>query len=117
MNPIIEFQTDDGVILIETTEKVAGGGRTSIGAGDKAYEKAKDKFGDALDTLEKVASNVVRKVRAIGESPHEVEVKLGLKFTAEAGAIIARTSAEGNLEVTLKWTKPEKPQTTIPPHA
>ena len=47
----------------------------------------------------------MKKINEVSQKPDEIEVKLGLKFSVEAGAIIAKTSSEGNIEVTLKWTK------------
>ena len=37
----------------------------------------------------------------------QVVLEFGIKFTARADALIAKTSVEGNVKVTLTW-KPEK---------
>ena len=36
-------------------------------------------------------------------SPDAVTLRFGIKMTAEAGAVIARTTAEGNMEVEMSW--------------
>ena len=38
--------------------------------------------------------------------PDQVEVEIGVTLTAEAGAVVARTSAQGHLKVKLIWTSP-----------
>jgi hypothetical protein len=38
-------------------------------------------------------------------SPQQVNIELGLKFTAAAGIIIAKVGAEGHCKVSLTWTK------------
>jgi len=35
--------------------------------------------------------------------PDEIEVEFGVKLTAEASAILAKSSAEGHLQVKLVW--------------
>jgi hypothetical protein len=35
--------------------------------------------------------------------PDEVTLRFGIKMTAEAGAVIARTTVEGNMEVEMAW--------------
>lgn len=37
--------------------------------------------------------------------PDEVTLRFGIKMTAEAGAVIARTTAEGNMEVEMAWRR------------
>jgi hypothetical protein len=35
--------------------------------------------------------------------PEEISLEFGIKFTAGAEALIAKTSVEGNVKVTLTW--------------
>ncbi|WP_329484213.1 hypothetical protein OG555_18860 [Kribbella sp. NBC_01484] len=65
---------------------------------------------DALDKLTPAFGVISQHIEtwARTANPAEVELKLGVKLTAEAGAIIAKTSAEGNLEVTLRWALEHK---------
>jgi hypothetical protein len=37
--------------------------------------------------------------------PDEIKLSFGVKFTAQAGAVIARTAFEGNLAVELLWQR------------
>ncbi|WIX75180.1 CU044_2847 family protein [Amycolatopsis carbonis] len=34
-----------------------------------------------------------------------MEIKFGVKLSAEAGAVIAKTGVEGQLEIKLKWRR------------
>jgi hypothetical protein len=45
-------------------------------------------------------------VRSLNEPADEVEVKFGLKMSAELGAIVASGTAEANYEITLKGCIP-----------
>lgn len=111
MAKTIEFESEYGNILIEVEGNKRPGTRDFSNT-DAAIEKSAKKFSDSLEVLKNVSTAVIAKLNDVKEDlrPDEVEVKVGLKFTAEAGAIIAKTSVEGNLEVTIKWkTTPAKP--------
>ena len=41
-------------------------------------------------------------------SPETVEVEFGIKLAGEAGALIAKTSAEGHFAVKLSWSPSKK---------
>ena len=74
-------------------------------SGDSLSGKAKHKLESAMNVIKAVGDNVIQTAKSIAQHPDELEVKIGLKFSVEAGAIIAKTATEGNLEVTIKWKK------------
>ncbi|HEY2615972.1 MAG TPA: CU044_2847 family protein [Acetobacteraceae bacterium] len=49
---------------------------------------------------------LVTQLRDLTAKPETVSLEFGIKFTAGADALIAKTSVEGNVKVTLTW-KPE----------
>lgn len=51
---------------------------------------------DVSDRIDKTVSGLVR-------PPEEVEVEFGIKLDAELGALIAKTSVEAHMVVTLRW--------------
>jgi hypothetical protein len=55
----------------------------------------------ALASLVPGATAVVEKLRAA--KPSDVSLSFGIKLTAEAGAVIAKTAGECNFAVTLHW--------------
>lgn len=69
---------------------------------------------DAAVTLtEKLASvraAVAASLRELGDTlePDVLKVTVGVKLTAEAGAIIAKSSTEGNLRVQMEWNRGRK---------
>lgn len=103
MSKIIKFNDADlGAIYFEVAEndKLPKSGLTSM-----ADDDAEGKFDQALGTIKGIARKLVAHIVDIPERPDEVECKIGIKFNVEAGIIIAKTSTEGNLEITLKWKK------------
>ena len=51
--------------------------------------------------------SALKTFRAEVLDPDGVEVAFGVKFNAEAGAVIANTSAGGHLAVKLTWSRSE----------
>lgn len=70
-----------------------------------------DRIEEAIGTLTGRLSSVRRAVGAtlaeLGTplGPDKIRVTVGVKLSAEAGAIIARSSAEGNLRVQMEWDR------------
>ena len=108
MKPLVEFALDDGSsILIEVEDLPRMGadeGLVSI-PGQQIIVKAQKSFSDALEKIKPTAATIVDKVRSLPDPPDEVEVKFGIKMAAEARAVVAAASLEGNYEITLKWKK------------
>jgi hypothetical protein len=40
----------------------------------------------------------------VTDAPEAVELELGLELTAKTGSVIAESSGEAHVKVTLKWT-------------
>ena len=67
---------------------------------------AKVSFERALAAVKDAASAALGQFQAMARKPDEVEIKFGVKLSAEAGAVIAKTGLEGQFEVKLKWKQP-----------
>lgn len=103
MKQIVEFPLEDGdsiLIEVDAPPKPIDG---RIGIADDMTRKANKSFESAMDKIKPVANTIIKKVRSMNEPADEVEVKFGIKLTAEMGAIIASGEAEVNYEITLKW--------------
>lgn len=104
---IISFEADGlGPIWIEVSSEsaVSGLGTNKVGGGTTPQ-----KFDDALATVRGIAGKIIGQITTLPNQPDEVECKIGIKFNAEAGVVVARVSSEGNLELTLKWKNEKKP--------
>lgn len=103
---IAEFFLDDGTPLLIEIEVTNNSSVERVSREDIHREviKAKQSFEKSLDRVIPFASAALNRFRRGLTTPaDEVEIKFGVKMTAEAGAIIASASSEVNFEVTLKW--------------
>ena len=83
--------------------------------GDVAATAARS-LRDSFDQVRAAAEVALDRLSSLSVRPKTVELELGVKFNAEAGAVIARTAAEGNVVVRLSWERPETgPDTGIAP--
>jgi hypothetical protein len=103
---IAQFFLDDGtpfLIEIEATHNTSLE-RVSRDGLDEQIVQARQSFEKAIDQVTPVAAAALNRLRRGLTTPaDEVELKFGVKLTAEVGAIIASVGGEVNFEVTLKW--------------
>jgi len=105
MEEQIAFESEDEPILIGLSDgETQAQGRVKISAGT-GLEKARQTLSDSLDSIKKVADGVNDKLQESNRYPDEVTVEFGINIAVEAGAIIAKTSGEGHIKLTLKWKK------------
>lgn len=104
MKRIVEFPLENGdSILVEMDEPAVINDR--ISRRDQMVKKADQTFESALEKVQPIANVILTKVRSLHQPADEVEVKFGIKVSAELGAIIASGSSEVNYEITLKWKR------------
>lgn len=102
---LLEFKLEDGTpFFFEVEASTQSGPQRSAKGSDKLIAEAKQQFDDAFAIVEPVAKKVIHRLKAgLSQETSEVEVKFGLKLTAEAGVVFAAAGSEVNFEVTLKW--------------
>ncbi|MEA5464982.1 CU044_2847 family protein [Leptothoe sp. PORK10 BA2] len=95
---------DGNSLFAEVDEPSENDGRVGLGLNPtEMATKAQKTFEQALENVQPVASIIIGKLRQLDQPADEVEVKFGIKLTAEAGAVIAMAGGEVNYEITLKW--------------
>ncbi|MBB4913999.1 CU044_2847 family protein [Streptosporangium saharense] len=104
MTELVRFELDDkeGSVLVEL-DPLPGFERLSRGEGNLA--QAKVSFENALAGVRDAASSALRQFQAMAVPPDEVELQFGVRLSASAGAVIAKTGAEGHFEVRIKWQR------------
>ena len=103
---LIPFEAEDGAIFMVEVEDNSR--TTRSGRGNEPEEKAPKRFEKALAPLKSVAGLVMNKIREIKDSPEEVTLEMGVKLTAEAGAVLTKAGGEAHFKLTIKWKNEEK---------
>ncbi|MCZ4514873.1 CU044_2847 family protein [Streptomyces sp. ActVer] len=102
MDGLVEFKTDDGaVIVVEGVEDESGS--RLVARADGTVQAART-FEGSLEGVRAAAESALRVFRDGSLKPDSVEIEFGVKLTAEAGALIAKSAVEGHLVVKLSWS-------------
>lgn len=114
MTELVRFGlADGGSVVVEADDESGVELASRDGSGIAA---AQARFADALTDVRTAAAEALRVLRDDTLSPDAVELEFGVKLTAQAGAVIAKTALEGHLKVKLTWGTPPLP-TPEPPEA
>lgn len=90
-----------GSVIVEVDEEP---GVTRVSRQGRIRD-ARVTFETALTEVRDAATAALTQFRAMALQPDEVEIALGVRLDAEVGAVIAKTSLQGNFEVRLKWQR------------
>lgn len=104
MDELVRFTVGDhDSVVVEVT----GGARATGPAGLRpgSIRDLGEAFERRLGQVRDAAVAALDTLRAAGD-PDEITLSFGVKLTAEAGAVIARTSVEGQLAVEMVWRRP-----------
>jgi hypothetical protein len=92
---LIEFTDDeDGPVYLSKNDKVEG-----------LAARSAEALEGAMGTISAVAEKVQATFADLPGRPDQAEIEFALTFKGEAGALIAKTSAEAGLKVKLTWKK------------
>jgi hypothetical protein len=101
MAEVVRFGLADGSsVLVEVDEESLGirrVGRTSDGVIEAGRQLT-----DALGTVSDAARASFEVLRQL--NPDRLELDFGVKLSGEAGALIAKTAAEGHFTVKVTWS-------------
>ncbi|MFB6979594.1 CU044_2847 family protein [Streptomyces scopuliridis] len=101
MTALMEFTTDSGATVVVEVDRDTPGARPV--ARGNSLAQAGHTFGEALQGIRSAAESALAVFRDGSLKPDGVELEFGVKLVAEAGAVIAKTSAEGHMTVKLSW--------------
>ncbi|WP_320777332.1 CU044_2847 family protein [Streptomyces sp. CRN 30] len=123
MTAITTIELDDGSLLRVETGAPAGtsgpAARTAPvrphPAPDDPYEPigrprpaetvadAAETLRGAVDQVRPAVQDIVDSLRTMPRRPDRISLEFGMKVTAEAGVVIARTAAEAHFTVGMEW--------------
>jgi Trypsin-co-occurring domain 1 len=104
---LVRYPLADGQsILVEVDDYPRTAVRRSITVGDRIVD-AGETLESVLGRMTPLIGTIVESVRRAGESPDVIEVEFGVKLSAEAGVVIARTAGEASFRLQLRWVQGE----------
>jgi hypothetical protein len=107
MTELLRWRTERGPVVVETGDHDAL--PTMRPSPDVVVHDAAGTFEDALAGVRAAAVSALATFRDDALRPDQVTIEFGVKLSAEAGAVIAKTALEGHLLVKLAWTREQGP--------
>ena len=95
---VYRYDSEVGEILIETSEYVF--------FSQQKIEDATKNFEKAFASVSHFSQSVIKEMEI--SDAKEVTLEMGLKITGGVEFAIAKAQKEGQVKVTVKWTKPEE---------
>jgi NTP-dependent ternary system trypsin peptidase co-occuring protein len=105
MDQLLQFESAGGAVLVEVADDEPGIERAA--RVDEVVVKASASLEGAMEQVRAFANATLGKVQDLAQQPEQIEVEFGIRLNAAAGAVIARTQAEGHLQIKLTWTRPK----------
>jgi hypothetical protein len=108
MGRLIEFDLDatgQTKLLVESDDPTPVQGQMRVSVGGAVAEKASQAFDAVLAGVKPIAETLKRELTHLVTDANEISVEFGIKLTANAGVVLAGTSAEGNCKIAIKWTR------------
>jgi hypothetical protein len=103
MAETVAFEIGDGqaTVFVDVADDESGVRRVSRG-GD-AITAATATFEAGFGQVRDAAARAISQLTAMAHRPSTVELEFGVRISAQAGAVIARTGADGHLKVRMVW--------------
>lgn len=120
MENLVQFDTAGGPdgpaqILVAVADDEVRGGSGLAARDDGGAVRATRTFESSLEGARAAAESALRVFRDGRLKPDAVEIEFGVKLTAEAGAVIAKSAVEGHLVVKLSWAPRSAPAPGLAP--
>jgi hypothetical protein len=103
---------EQGSVVFEVADNGDGIRQASLGRKGKVVD-TQQAFESKLSDIRDAASAALSILKE-DLHPDAVTLRFGIKMTVEAGAVIARTAVEGNMEVEMSWRRDEAADAATP---
>lgn len=103
MPELTRFELHDGRYVLAEADPEQGPVISPASRAGEVLHAASASFGAALDNVRAAAEEALVSLRDMRARPDRVELEFGVKLNAEAGAVIAKTGADGHFKVKLTW--------------
>ncbi|MFJ4784794.1 CU044_2847 family protein [Streptomyces sp. NPDC088794] len=107
MGELLRFELEDGGSVVAQMDDLDGGVIPATGASD-VVARATGSFESALEGVRRAAASTLNRMSSLPQRPDEITVEFGIQLDAEVGAVLARTGAQGHIQVQVTWRRKEE---------
>ena len=110
MKDIQPFELDDGTLIYVEVPDADRGGMQRVGRSGEEDKKAAKRFTEAMAHVKPAAETVLNAFKEMN-TPDEIALEFGVKFSGKVGVMLASVDSEATFKVSLKWTNPKPSKT------
>ncbi|MET4589602.1 CU044_2847 family protein [Arthrobacter sp. 754] len=99
MTEVLRYEVGSGTVLVEVDDNSYGVNHPA--RNEQGILDVGRRLEDALASVRPAAAAVVEAMREL--APEQMQIEFGVKLAGEAGAVIARSSAEGHFILRMSW--------------
>lgn len=100
MTEVLRYEVGSGTVLVEVDENSYGVDHPA--RNEQGILDVGRRLEDALASVRPAAAAAAEAMREL--APEQLEIEFGVKLAGDAGAIIARNSAEGHFILRMSWS-------------
>jgi hypothetical protein len=105
MSHFVEVPVNGQQTLVVEVDEPSEGSVVRAGRFRDVTATAVQTLDSAADGIKSAAGAFVTKMRSLEQTPKEIAIEFGVQLATEAGVVIASTSAQANVKVTVRWTR------------
>jgi hypothetical protein len=106
VSKVVEFPLESGGSVLVDVDESSRDGALRRGLGPtELFERADKSVEAAFARVQPAAAALVEELRAVADPPDAIEVTFGIRLSGEVGAVIAKTAAEANFTICLRWSR------------
>lgn len=109
MKDIQPFELEGGKIIYVEVTDAERGGMQRVGRSAEEDKKAAKRFKEALEHVKPAAEAVLNAFKEMN-TPDEIGLEFGVKFSGKVGVMLASVDSEATFKVSLKWSNTPKPK-------
>ncbi|MBX2814102.1 MAG: hypothetical protein KTR25_19995 [Myxococcales bacterium] len=102
---IIEFPLEDGGYVRAEINQLPTEALEGIASMNPTVERTHTTFEQATQNIRPIADSLLASLTSLDVSPDEVTIDFGVRFTGDAGVILASVSTQASCTVRLTWRK------------
>lgn len=95
----LEVEIEGTIVKVEIDQESLSGEVPVSGV----VSRVRDAMPEVQETIEAVTKMVFSAISSLASKPTEATVEFGINIRAEAGVLVANTSAEAQIKVGLTW--------------
>lgn len=111
MPAYVELEVTPGSTLLVEAPPSSENLLVDAGRAEDLSGKAVSTLAAALDSIRAAGASVISRMRNMEHRPDEITLEFAIQLAAEAGVVIASTSATANMRISFKWVEGDKDET------